>query len=60
MIELSKEDLQLIYAACMSYGEKLSDMTKGIPNEEEVSRSLYAKAKEAWKLDQKITEYMED
>ena len=32
-IDFTQEELQLLYAACMSYGDKLSEIVKSIPNE---------------------------
>lgn len=59
-MEFSQEELQLLYAACMSYGDKLSQVLKSIPNEEEiVIERLSDKAKDSWNLARKITEYME-
>lgn len=52
------EELQLLYAACMSYGDKLSQIVKSIPNEE--TDKLADRAKESWNLARKITEYMEE
>lgn len=57
-IRFTQEELQLLYAACMSYGDKLSEIIKSIPNEE--TNRLSDKAKESWNLARKITEYMEE
>lgn len=57
-INFNQEELQLLYAACMSYGDKLSEIIKSIPNEE--TDSLSNKAKESWNLAIKITKYMEE
>lgn len=60
-MEFSQKELQLLYAACMSYGNKLSQILKSIPNEEEiVLDKLSDKAKDSWNLARKITEYMEE
>lgn len=32
-ISFTQEELQSLYAACMSYGDKFSQVLKGIPNE---------------------------
>jgi len=59
-MEFTQEELQLLYAACMSYGDKLSQILKSIPNEGEiVLDNLSDRAKESWNLTRKITEYME-
>jgi len=34
-IRFTQEELLLLYAACMSYGDKLSEIIKSISNEEE-------------------------
>ena len=58
-INFTQEELQLFYAACMSYGDRLSEILKSIPNEKEsVMDGLSGSAKESWNLAQKITEYM--
>lgn len=49
-ITLTEEELQLIYAACMSYGDKLSGIIKSIPNESSVIDELADKAKKSWEL----------
>ena len=56
-ISFTQEDLQLLYAACMSYGDKISEIIKSIPNEE--TDKLADRAKESWNLARKITEYMD-
>ena len=57
-IPFTQEELQLLYVACMSYGDKLAEIIKSIPNEE--TNKLSDRAKESWNLARKITEYMED
>ena len=57
-INFSQEELKLLYAACMSYGDKLSEIIKSIPNEE--TDKLSDRAKDSWNLARKITEYMEE
>lgn len=60
-MNFTQEELQLIYAACMSYGDKLSEIKKNIPNESEiVLDNLADRAKDSWNLARKITRYMED
>lgn len=59
-MNFTQEELQLIYAACMSYGDKLSGIIKSIPNEgEDIIDRLSDRAKYSWNLARKITEYME-
>lgn len=57
-IRFTQKELQLLYAACMSYGNKLSEIIKSIPNEE--TDRLSDRAKDSWNIARKITEYMED
>ncbi len=57
-INFTQEDLQLIYAACMSYGDKLSEIIKSIPNERSAD-GLADRAKSSWSLARKVAEYME-
>lgn len=60
-MEFTQKELQLLYAACMSYGDKLSQILKSIPNEGEiVLDKLSDRAKDSWNLARKITEYMEE
>lgn len=59
-INFSQEELQLIYAACMNYGDRLSQILKNIPNERaSILDGLSDRAKDSWNLARKITEYME-
>lgn len=58
-IRFTQEELQLLYVACMSYGDKLSEIIKSIPNEEEnIVNGLSDRAKESWNLARKITGYV--
>lgn len=57
-INFTQEELQLLYAACMSYGDKLFEIIRAIPNEE--TDKLLDRAKDSWNLARKITEIMED
>lgn len=56
-MEFTQEELQLLYTACVSYGDKLSGIIKSISDEE--TDKLSDRAKESWNLAQKITEYLE-
>ena len=51
---------QLLYAALMSYGDKLSDMTKEIPNEIEITNMIMDKARQSWDLAIKIIKLDEE
>ena len=58
-MKFSQEELQLLYAACMSYGDKLSQILKSIPNEgENVLDKLSDRAKDSWNLARKIAKYI--
>lgn len=58
-INFTQEELELLYAACMSYGDKLLDILKSIPNGGRiVHNKLLDQAKESWNLAKKITEYI--
>lgn len=65
-INFTQEELQLLYAACMSYGDKLSEIVKSIPNESFAinglghMHGLSDRSKDSYNLARKITEYMED
>ena len=55
----TQEELQLLYAACMSYGNKLAEIKKSIPDEgRNILDNLADRAKESWTLARTITEYM--
>ena len=64
-INFTQEELQLLYAACMSYGDKLLEIVKSIPNELVAINGigqihgLSDRAKDSWNLAVKIMEYME-
>ncbi len=58
-IAFTQEELQLLYAACMSYGDKLSEIIKSIPNERSAD-GLADRAESSWNLARKITESMEE
>lgn len=49
-INYTEQELQIIFAALMSYGDKLSTIAKEIPNEQDISDKLANKANEAWEL----------
>lgn len=51
----------LIYTACMSYGDKLSSIVESIPNESgKILDELSDKTKDSRRLARKVTYYMED
>ena len=56
-MEFTQEELQLLYAACMSYGERLSGIIKSISNEGE---NIVNGLSDSGNLARKITEYMEE
>ncbi len=59
-MDFTQNELQLLYAACMSYGDKLSGIIKSIPNEgENIVNGLSDRVKDSWNLARKIAEYME-
>lgn len=59
-INFTQEELQLIYAACMSYGDKLAEIKKTIPNEDEMILDRLAdRAKDSWNLAKKVAGYMD-
>lgn len=58
-IEFNQRELQVLYSACMSYGNTLSDIMKKIVGCDEAVDMLEDIAKESWNLSRKITGYME-
>ena len=60
-LDFTQDELQLLYAACMSYGDKFAEMKKSIPNEgKHILDILADRAKDSWNLAKKITYMMED
>ena len=53
-MKLTDKQRELIYAALMTYGDKLSNTLKEIPNEFEITDKLADKAKESWNLAREI------
>lgn len=59
-INFTQDELQLIYAACMSYGDKLAEIKKTILNEDEVILDRLADhAKDSWHIAKKVAGYIE-
>ena len=56
----SRNELNLMYAACMAYGNKLFEMAREIPNEPKIVDVLSKKAKESWNMAVKITDYLDN
>lgn len=52
--QFTDDELQLIYAALMAYGEKLHTTAKEIPNESDALNILTNRAKDAWSLAVKV------
>lgn len=59
-IKFTQDELQVLYSACMSYGNTLSDIMKKNVGCNEAVDMLGDTAKESWNLARKITEYMEE
>lgn len=59
-MNFTQEELQLIYAACMSYGDKLAEIKKIIPNEDEMILDRLAdRVKASWNIAKKVAGYIE-
>jgi len=59
-INFTQEELQLIYAACMSYGDKLAEIKKTIPYEDEmIPDRLADRAKDCWNIAKKAAGCMD-
>ena len=56
----SRNELDLMYAACMAYGNKLSMMAKELPNEQKIMKLLANRAKESWNMAMKIIHYLDN
>ena len=58
-MDFTQEELQLIYTACMGYGDKLSEIVKGFPHGEEPIRDeISKKADKYWSVARKVTKYI--
>ena len=53
-MNFTTEQKQLLYSALMSYGNKLSDMAKEIPNEIGITSMMANKARQSWNLAREI------
>ena len=56
-IELAEEELQMIYAGLMMYGNNLMDKCKDISSEDNIIDMLSSRSKQYYRL-AKITDYM--
>ena len=57
-IELAEEELQMIYAGLMMYGNNLLDKCKDISSEDTIVDLLSNRSKQYYSLARKITDYM--
>lgn len=57
-IELTEEELQMIYAGLIMYGNNLSDKCKDILCEDDIVDLLLNRSKQYYRLARKITDYM--
>ncbi len=57
-IELAEEELQMIYAGLMMYGNNLMDKCKDISSEDNIIDMLSSRSKQYYRLARKITDYM--
>lgn len=56
-VNFTQEELQLIYAACMSYGGRLAEIKKIIPHEDDIILDRLADhAKDSWDIAKKVAE----
>ena len=53
-MNFTTEQKQLLYSALMSYGNKLSNMAKEIPNEIRITSMMANKARQSWNLAREI------
>ena len=56
----SRNELDLMYASCMAYGNKLFEIAREIPNEPQIMELLTDRAKESWNMAEKITNYLDN
>lgn len=56
-LNFTQEELQLIYAACMSYGDRLAEIKKIIPHEDDIFLDRLADhSKDSWNIAKKVAE----
>lgn len=58
-IELTQEEIKIIYGACISYGNELANVMAKVFITDDISSRLNAKAQESYNLATKITNYLE-
>ncbi len=56
----SPEELENIYAACMYYGQHLTEVSKSIPNEEYIVSCLADKVKSCLEVAKKVSNILEE
>lgn len=56
----SQEDIQLLYDACMSYGDSLVEVNKKVHGCSDVAKQLDLRAKEAYSMASRLAHRMED
>lgn len=59
-MKFTENELNLLYAACMSYGNSLVDTGKKLPNEDKIVDIIADRAKESYNLARKITTLIEE
>lgn len=59
-MKFTENELNLLYAACMSYGNFLADTGKKLPNEDKIVDIIADRAKESYNLARKIVTLIEE
>lgn len=59
-IELTQEEIKIIYGACISYGNELSNVMAKVFITDDISNRLNAKAGESYNLASKIAGFLDD
>lgn len=59
-MKFTENELNLLYTACMSYGNRLAETAREFPNEDAISDASTDRAKEAFNLARKIITMIEE
>jgi hypothetical protein len=60
MENFTSKELETLYAACMAYGNSLTETARKFPNEEILSDTAANRAEEVYNLARKISDIMID
>ena len=59
-MKFTENELNLLYAACMSYGNRLAETAREFPNEDNILNASADRAKESYNLARKVITLIEE